>query len=527
MQVVDVDPHSPGGRSAKGTDADRPGNPSPLAISNLPNEVLSNVLEKLQDEKAVLYNCLFVAKRWYEVAVRHLWYNLRFSLIARGQLRMLNRLTPSTSSPLEDVNPHFSLVRHLEIYIDLCGERVNSADRCAEIKETIMRYIEILRNCPSVRFLRLSLHPFTQANANDVQWEELERNNSLIDELVCTAASREYSEIFLDIAKPKYFFEEGYSTILQNYVEMLGPQVTSLRFCEGATPIWQWFGPLRQLRRLDAEILGSPTEDELSKFWDAISVIPLEELNLSGVSLPRNRQFKNWISLRTIRLNQFSDVQYATSTILQSFPNLRSVAFHNPNNLPSKDTPCPITKVICTKLRTISFTRCSPQENIISLIARYCPLLQACMPPNNTSDGDIITLIDSCPGLNTLLIDSCPKLTSTAIGHMGRAHHLRSVLFNIEHVVFFTQECIYALAKNCPDLHSRSCRVDTGKGEDERLQRNMVIEKLPGNVAYRKWLLSFMEKEHSFTPGGSLQRIILDIDGIRKETGVYSSTTHV
>src|ERR1700733_13350209 len=51
---------------------------NPVTIEDLPNEVLFNIFEKLQDNKTTLCQCLLVSKRWYNLSVHHVWAELEF-----------------------------------------------------------------------------------------------------------------------------------------------------------------------------------------------------------------------------------------------------------------------------------------------------------------------------------------------------------------------------------------------------------------------------------------------------------------
>jgi hypothetical protein len=410
---------------------------------------------------------------------------------------------------------NFSLIRSLTLYVHLRGERVSSIDRCQEIYRIIRQYVDLLAICAGVRNLRVALHPFVESDAHHSVWEALQTNNITIMSLVQTISLREYPELFLDISQQSFHFEEGLWDIYQHYIDIIGGQVTKLHLCESAAQMWPWFTTFRRLRKLNFENTGTPEERNLSNFWDTISKFPLEELCLSGITFPRERKFKRWQkSLRQINLNRFNDVEGACSIILQSFPNLHSLRLHNSNSLPSTNTSIPIKEIVCNNLRTVIFTHCRPQKNVISQIAEACPLLQVCMPPNNASDGDIIKLIDSCQFLTTLAIDCCTNLTSASIRYIPRAERLRSLLFNFEHFVELDEECIRALAENCPNLHSRGCRVSTMGEKNERLQRIAIREKLSGTARYKRWLLRFITWAQD---GPHLQRVTVDIDSIRRE----------
>ena len=479
-------------------------------IDDLPNEVLFNILERFQNDKPILYNCLTVSKRWYDITLPQLWYHFEFGISHRPQTRMLNRIMS-----IRHKSPNFSLIRSLTLFVHLRGEIVSSIDRCQEINGMIRQYVDLLGICTGVRTLRIALHPFVESDARRSVWETLQTSNITILFLVQAIAMREYSELFFDISQEKFHFEEGLWDIYQHYIDIIGGQVTKLHLCESAEQMWPWFTTLRRLRKLTFENTGNPGERTLSKFWDTISKYPLEELYLSGITFPRERKFKKWQnSLRMINLNRFNDVEGACSTILQSFPNLHSLRLHNSNSFPIKNTSVPIEEIVCNNLRTVVFTHCRPQNNIISQIAEACPFLQVCMPPNNASDSDIIKLIDSCQFLTTLSIDCCTNLTSASIHYIPRAERLRSLLFNFEHFVVLDEECIRALAENCPDLHSQRCRVSTMGEKNERLQRIAVREKLSGTAKYKRWLLRFIAWSQD---GPHFQHITVEIDRIRND----------
>lgn len=480
-------------------------------VDDLPNEVLFNILERFQDDKPLLNKCLTVSKRWYDIALPQLWYHFEFGIYHESQTRMLNRLMS-----IRDKCPNFSLIRSLTLYVHLRGRIVRSIGRCQEITEIITKYVDLLRICPGVRSLRIALHPFVESDAHPSVWETLQTSNITTMLLVQTITQREYSELFFDISQEKFHYEEGLWDIYQHYIDIIGGQVTKLHLCESAAEMWPWFNTFRRLRTLNLDNTGNPGEKTLSKFWDAISKFPLEELTLSGITFPRQRKFKKWQnSLRMINLNRFNDIEGACSTILQSFPNLHSLRLHNSNSLANTNTSIPIEEIVCNNLRIVVFTRCRPQENIISQIAEACPLLQVCMPPNNASDSDIIKLIDSCQFLTNLSINYCTNLTSASIHYIPRAERLRSLLFNIEHFVVLDEACIRALAENCPDLHSRRCRFSTMGEKNERLQRIAVREKLSGTARYKRWLLRFIAWAQD---GPHFQNVTVDIDSIRRET---------
>lgn len=488
---------------------------STATIEKLPNEVLLNVLEKFQDFKHILYNCLLVSKRWHDLTLPHLWHHFEFGVGERDQLRMLSHiLSNESASSNEARNPNFSLVRSLFLNVNLKGEVVNSPRRCQQIANAIIQFNQFVRFCTGLRSLRMSIYIFIETDALRSQWELLQESNTLIVDLVQVVATRKYDELFLDIPQRRWQFDDGLSGIHRQFVGMLSGQVTRLHLHENASLVWPWFSPLSRLRRLNFENNGNPGQVVLAKFWDTIAKFRLEELSLSGITFPRGRKFKKWNSLRLIHLNQFNDVEGACATILQSFPNLRSLRLNNPINLPSTYTAVPIEKVVCTGLQQVTFTRCRAQENVISLIAKACPFLEVCMPPSNASDSDIITLINSCRFLTTLLIDGCTSLTSVSIKYIPRADRLRSLLFDLEQVVHLNEECIIALAENCPDLHRRGCRILPMGEKNERRQRVMVRQKLPGDARYKRWLMRFIEGAQD---GPYLERVVFNIDEIRME----------
>lgn len=499
--------------------ADEIGSPGIVTIDRLPNEVLFNVMERVQDNKATLYNCLLVSKRWYDLALRHLWYHFEICLGNRQQMRMLKSLIVQylfDDKAFEAAQPgtNFHLVRSVFVSLSLQGERVNSAHRCTEIAEDISRCIAFLRFCTCLRSLRIAVHPFVQSDAHFSQWDRLQANNVLITEFVQVAALNEYSELFLDVAQPKWRFEDRLSPELEQYIQSLQGQITRLHVCETASSVWSWFSPLTRLKRIDFENMGQPGEEALAKFWDTLARFRLEELKLSGINFPRATKSKNWQTLRSIKLNQFGDVEGACSTILRTFPNLHTLAFNNPSAAVSAYSAPPVNKIVCTNLRQVIFTRCKAPRNIISQIAKACPFIQTCMPPDNASDEDIITLIDSCRSLTTLLIDCCTDLTSMGIASLPRAKRLRSLMFNFQHLVYLDEECIFALAENCVDLHSRGCRIAAVGQKNEKFQRVMVREKLPGTARFKRWFIRFV----AWRPEGPyLSRIVVDLDEIRRE----------
>ena len=100
------------------------------------------------------------------------------------------------------------------------------------------------------------------------------------------------------------------------------------------------------------------------------------------------------------------------------------------------------------------------------------------------------------------------------IASLPRAKRLRSLMFNFQHLVYLDEECIFALAENCVDLHSRGCRIATVGQKNEKFQRVMVREKLPGTARFKRWFIRFV----ACRPDGPyLNRIVFDIDEIRNE----------
>jgi F-box-like len=437
-------------------------------INHLPNEVLFNVFDNLLDDKPLLSNCLTVSKRWYDLALPLLWHEFQFDIHLRRQLRQLDCLLSVQE------NPGFLLVRNLTLNVNLRGERVTSSDRCQEIANTIRQYIEFLRVSTGIQNLRLGLQPFVEMDAHQSRWQELEANNSIIMELVDFAATRKYSELFLDVQQPKWQFEEGNSDIYRHYVEALGPQITRLHLCETASEIWPWLTSLRRLRRLHLENMGNANEESLTKFWDTIARFPLEELNLAGVTFPQEREFKKWRSIRMIILNQFNNVEGTCSRILESFPNLRFLSLNNANNLHCGNSFFPFKEIVTPNLRPPNFNHCRPQQGIISLIAQSVPNLEMCLPPDNASDSDIVTLIDCCPFLRILQVDGCYNITRKSIQYMPNAKRLQSLKVNADQLLFLDKDCILTLTENCPDLHSREFRVSTMGEENEKIRRILV-----------------------------------------------------
>jgi len=83
--------------------------------------------------------------------------------------------------------------------------------------------------------------------------------------------------------------------------------------------------------------------------------------------------------------------------------------------------------------------------------------------------------------------------------------------------MYFDEECIFALASSCPDLHSRGCLVQPSShlGEkNEKSQRMVVRERLRGNATFKRWVLRFIGW---VTQGPVLHFITIDIDQMREE----------
>lgn len=481
----------------------------------MPPEILTNIFERLRDDKKTLYRCLFVSKLWCSNALPNLWHHFEVRLTLQPQLQVPTKLlsaepqesTKSTNASLLDI-------RSLHLHVNLGGEIVVKTERCEEIANTLRQFVQLLDSSPNVRVLRINLHPFVESNAHRSIWPDLQELNFLIDQLVEYAASREYSDLFLDVPQAQWHFEEGLSDIYFHYIQSFARQITRLHICETASIAWEWLKPLTKLRRLTFQNKGAPGEDANSRFWDTIGNFPLEEINLSGVNFPRKRKFKNWRFLRTIILNQFYDVEGACSAILQSFPALRRLGLHNPIVLPSHETSIPVKKIVCNNLRTVEFTRCKPQKAALSMIAKACPHLLVCSPPDNASDDDIIAVIDSCKFLTTMTIDGCANLTSLSIRSLPRASHLRSVLFHTRHLEYLDERCILALVDHCPDLHSRGCRIAVVGETAHSFQRFKVRGILSGTGRYKRWLLRFIKWEQV---GPLFRRITIDVDEIRRE----------
>jgi F-box-like len=496
-------------------------NVSRVTINELPLEILFNILEKVQDNKRLLFNCLTVCKQWREVALHHLWYHFEFGLAPghRSHLEILKRIIDPESLSAGEIpgenSQNFERVRSLALFIHLGGDRISTKTHSAEVEQALALFTSFLKKCQKLRSLRITVSPFVESDVDRSLREGLSAKNELMMELIKAVAEREYSELFFEFPLHAVHFEPSQVETYRQYIQHLGPQVTRLHLCDDAATVWPTLAGLKNLRRLDFRHTGNSGEDNLAKFWDTIGRFRLEELALAYITFPRNRKFKNWDSLRSIRLNQFNDVEGTCPILLRSFPNLRSLALHNPpNNFSTVDPSYPIGKIVCTNLRKVVFTRCRPQKNILSQIAKACPHLDVCMPPDNASDEDVITLIDSCKFLTTLLIDGCRDLTSTSIHYISRAKRLRSLLYNFEHLVSLDEECIITLAKKCPDLHSRGCRVATVGEKNEKYQRILVRDRLSGSARFKRWLLRFI----IWTPEGPfLSRFSFDIERIREE----------
>lgn len=441
---------------------------------------------------------MFVQRRWYELALQHLWYHFEFSINSERDLQKLHDIVIDQpfDSRLENgatslIKPSLSMVRSLFLSINLRGERVNDVARCDAISFGIQKFTVLILACTGLRHLRLDIQPFVPLNAHFSVWEVLQEKNALIEELVRLASLKEYTTLFLDTTPPRWQYEGISSEKIRVYLDVLAPHTTRLRLAAAAAVSSSWIAPLSRLRRIEFDNIGNPKVEACAAFWDTLELIPLDELALSGVVFPRFRSFRNWKCLRSVRLNQFCDIEGAVSTVLRSFPNLRHLALHNP--LPSaNDYPLsPVTEIICTNLRKLVFTRCRAQKDLLSQVALACPQLQICMPPDNASDLDIISLIDFCPNLTALHIDCCTDLTSASIHHLPRAERLRSLLFNFQHLVSLDEECIFALAENCPDLHSRGFRIATMDRKNEKIQRVMVRQKLSGSSRFKRWFITF------------------------------------
>jgi hypothetical protein len=136
------------------------------------------------------------------------------------------------------------------------------------------------------------------------------------------------------------------------------------------------------------------------------------------------------------------------------------------------------------------------------------------MAPDNASDSDIITLINSCHFLTSLMVDSCKELTSISFLHFPHAARLRSFMFDVEQLSSLDEKCIFAFAENCPDLHSRRFRISTMGEKNEKFQRMAVRDKLSGSARFKRWFLRFITWGED---GPYFQRISVDIDNIRRE----------
>ena len=489
---------------------------------DVPNEVLYNILEPLQDNKGLMFKCLTVSKRWHRIAVRLLWYELEFWLRQESGPEAMKKLVGKhiPDETTEGSLDPFTMVRRLSLYVEL-NNFTSIADYSLQMLETLELFVCLLKACPKLNFLRLRILPIP----HDDRWGGLIKQwNTAIDELVQLAASKPTpSELILDIAQLKYQWNPFVRGTLAPYVEKLNKKITRLHLCEDAKDIVPWFGWFTGLRRLDITNTGFNGASGLSAFWDAIEQLQLDELNLGGLEFPRSREFKNWKSLQAIRLNEFLDVEGACYKILSSFPNLRAVAFSHPSMQKtdkSQYTPLPLTDltVACTNLRSFTFTHCKTQPELLAIVAKSCPHIQMCAPPDNASDNDLITLIDNCHFLTTLLIDGCTDLTGLSIHYIPRAERLRSLLFKFEQLVYLDEECIFALAEKCPDLHSRGFRASAMDPKNEKMQRSMVREWLQGTATFKRWFLRFMEWQQE---GPYLQRVHFNIDAIREDMADY------
>src|SRR5271168_3855020 len=88
---------------------------------DVPNEVLYNILEPLQDNKGLMFNCLTVSWRWHSIAVRLLWYELEFWLRQESERQVLKKLV-GTHFPHEESERSrdpFTMVRRLSLYVEL------------------------------------------------------------------------------------------------------------------------------------------------------------------------------------------------------------------------------------------------------------------------------------------------------------------------------------------------------------------------------------------------------------------------
>jgi hypothetical protein len=200
-------------------------------------------------------------------------------------------------------------------------------------------------------------------------------------DLVQVAASKEYAELFLDVAQSKWRFEESLSSDLEQYIHALQGQITRLHVSETASTVWSWFRPLTRLKRIDFENMGNPGEEALAKFWNTLAQFPLEELKLAGINFPRVTKFKNWQTLRSIRLNQFGDVEGACSTILRTFPNLHTLAFNNPSAATSASS-APRSTELSAPTSVKSFSPAAKLRRTSSLLSpKRVPLSRRVCPP--------------------------------------------------------------------------------------------------------------------------------------------------
>lgn len=481
----------------------------------LPNEVIFNIFEKLReaDRNRDLYHCLFVSKRWSILALPLIWQEFEFDLAHPNQCGLIRRFLD-----VPENRAHLQFVRSLSLYISLRGERVLTDERCIEICDSIELFARLLSSCTGLQSLRIKLQTFVETSSHPIIWIRLETANASIKELVRVASLQEYSQLSLDIDQPLWSIEDGVSEISREYVETLGSQTTRLRLSENASHAWPWLKSAPRLRSLRFDNTASDTEAALKPFWGAIKELQLEELDLRRVTFPSKAQrFTHWHNLRRITLNHFNDVEGTIATILSSFPNLSAVSLNNPLNFQSPPTTTPIPKVVCTNLRVVVFTQCRTQKSLTAEIAKVCPNIRVFMPPTNASDTDIITLIDHCPFLDTLSIDYCHNLTSVSFHYIPRANRLRSFKFHVDHFMYFDEECIFALASSCPDLHSRGCRIQPGSGvgeKNEKSQRMIVRERLRGTASFKRWVLRFI---WWIPQGPVLHFITFDIDLMRDE----------
>jgi hypothetical protein len=437
----------------------------------LPNEVFFNIFEKIQDDKALLFSCLNVQKRWYHLALPHLWHHFEFSISSKQNIRKLNQLVTDEhlamhlSGEIDHslINPNFTLVRSLFLSINICGARVNDRHESELLSVSIKKFIILLTSCTDVRYLGLDIRPFCPINASIAAWRALEGANGSLLELIQCAAAREYTTLYLDVSIQKWQYDAKTSDQIQRYLRCLARHTTRLHLVDRASSSWSSIAPLLRLRRLEFENVGSPSIEACAAFWDVVESLSLEELALTGFSFPHDRTFPKWQqTLKSLRFNHFSETEETVSKILTSFPNLRTLAFHNPLSSTIDNSAVANTQIACVNLRKIVFTHCRAQRNLLSQIAKACPQLQICMPPDNASDLDIVTLIDYCPNLTALLIDSCTELTSISIHHIPRAERLRSLLFNIHHLFSLDEECTPQLARIVLITQSRTRNYGDG-----------------------------------------------------------------